>query len=149
MVFCFYFLLFQKNNSLQYRSKVSWHSETWPSRLDPRATMLKTFENRVSSLEDRETRLSRICKNSKGFWGNYLFLEGRIIQYCSHLQSVTYSVLRRSLSRENFRPQDSGLTLTFQAETTKCRPAVDDGNLPVNADNLLHSEPFHFAKLLK
>ena len=30
---------------------------------------------------------------------------------------------------------------------TKCRPAVDDGNLPVNADNPLHSEPF--AKLLK
>ena len=30
---------------------------------------------------------------------------------------------------------------------TKCRPAVDDGNLPVNADNPLRSEPF--AKLLK
>ena len=30
---------------------------------------------------------------------------------------------------------------------TKCRPAVDDGNLLVNADNPCHSEPF--AKLLK
>ena len=91
--------------------------ETWPSRLNPRALMLETFKDRVSSLEDRETRLSWICKNSKGFRGNNLFLERKIIQYCSHLQSST-SVSRRSLSRENFRPKDSGLTVTFQAETT-------------------------------
>ena len=64
--------------------------ETRTSRLDPRASMLETFEDRVSSrgssLKDQETRLSRICKNSKGFRGNDLFLEGRIIQFCSHLQ---------------------------------------------------------------
>ena len=56
--------------------------ETRTSRLDPRASMLETIESQVSSLEDQETRLSRICKNSKGFRGNDLFLEGRTIQYC-------------------------------------------------------------------
>jgi len=42
------------------------------SRIESRVSSL---ESRVSSSEDRETRLSRICKNSKGFRGNDLFLE--------------------------------------------------------------------------
>ena len=73
---------------IQYRSKVSSHS-----KLEPRALMLEMFEDQVSSIESRvsriesrgwETRLSQICKNLKGFRGNNLFLEGK--QYCSHLK---------------------------------------------------------------
>ena len=80
---------------LQYRSKVSWHSKLEPrdSILEPRCSKRSRIESRVSSLESRgsslesrETRLSRICKNSKGFRGNDLFLEERIIEYCSHLR---------------------------------------------------------------
>ena len=116
--------------------------------------MLETVEDRVSSmesrglsLESRETRLSRICKNSKGFGGNDLFLEERIIEYCSHLQKST-SVSRRSLSHENFRPNDSGLNMFFFLRQLVLKTEVDHGNLPVKVDNPLHtSEPF--AKLLK
>ena len=46
--------------------------ETQTSRLDPQASMFEMFE-------DRETRLSRICKNLKWFRENDLFLEGRIV----------------------------------------------------------------------
>ena len=97
--------------------------------------MLETFEDRVSSLKDRETRLSQICKTSKGFRGNNLFLEGRLIQYCCS------SVSCRSLSRENIQPYDSGLNVIFSEKTC----VQNDAILPVNADN--PSEPF--AKLLK
>ena len=111
-IFCYY------KRTIHYSTaQIKLTLKTRPSRLDPRASMLETFKDRVSSLEDRERRLSQICKNSKGFQGNDLFLKGRIIQYCSHLQSST-SVSRQSLSRENFRPKDSRLTVTFQAETT-------------------------------
>ena len=108
ILFLFSVITKEQFTTVPLKSKLTL--ETQPLRLNPRASMLETFE-------DRETRLSRICKNSKGFRGNDLFLEGRIIQYCSHLQSST-SVSRRSLSRKNFRPKDSGLTVTFQAETT-------------------------------
>ena len=45
--------------------------------------MLETFEDRVSRF-DQETRLSSICKNSKGFRGNDLFLEGTVITPMVH-----------------------------------------------------------------
>ena len=108
ILFLFSVITKEKFTTVLLKSKLTL--ETPPSRLDPPASMLETFE-------DRETRFSRICKNSIGGRGNDLFLEGKIIQYCSHLQSST-SVLRLSLSRENFRPKDSGLTVNFQAETT-------------------------------
>ena len=69
-----------KEDTVPLKSKLTLETRT--SRLDPRASMLETFEDRVlsivsrgSSLEDRETRLSRICKNSKGFRENDLFLD--------------------------------------------------------------------------
>ena len=105
--------------------------------------MLETIEDRVSSLESRETRLSRICKNSKGFRGNDLFLERRIIQYCYDLQYMYSKVFRIDRYRAKTFDHtvcaymyDSGLNVRFSsAFKTNCRPAVDDENLPLIADN--------------
>ena len=55
-----YLLLLQKNNSLQYRSKVSWHS-----KLDPRDSILETFEDRVSRIEKQG--FLEYAKTRKGF----------------------------------------------------------------------------------
>ena len=122
--------------------------ETRTSRLDPRASMLETIEDRVSSLEsrgssleDRETRLSRICKNSKGFRGNDLFLERITIQYCSHTPTCTVKcfasiVIARKHSTICAYMYDSGLNVRFSSVfKTNCRPAVDDENLPLIANN--------------
>ena len=54
------------------------------SILDARNIRVSSLESRVSSLKVREIRLSQICKNSEGFRGNDLFLEGRII-HCTIL----------------------------------------------------------------
>ena len=85
-----YSLLHVVCNTVSLKSKLTLETRTL--RLDPQVSILETFEDRVlsiesrvSRIEDRETRLSRICKNSKGFRENDLFLEGRIIQHCSHL----------------------------------------------------------------
>ena len=53
--------------------------ETRTSRLDPRSSMLETFEDRVSSIEKQG-----FLEYAKTI--NDLFLEGRTIQYCLHLQ---------------------------------------------------------------
>ena len=115
---------------LQYRSKVSWHSKLEPRDLilEPRCSKRLRIESRVSSLESqgsslevRETRLSRICKNSKGFRGNDLFLEGRII-HCTILLTPR---VPRSFSHENIRPYDSGLNVIFFGENLCSKLNVD------------------------
>ena len=80
--------------------------------------MLETFEDRVSSiesrgssLEDRETGFSRICKNSKGFRGNDLFLKGRIIQYCSHLKCKCLALI--VITWKHSTIVDGGLNVNF------------------------------------
>ena len=124
--------------------------ETRTSRLDPRASMLETFEDRVSRIESRVSR-------SKAFSNMQKLERVSRKRFISRRKNNTVlltpkgQVFHRSLSHENIRPYDSGLNGFFLLRQlvfeTKCRPAVDDGNLPVNADNPLRSEPF--AKLLK
>ena len=67
--------------------------ETRDSILELPCSKCSCLESRGSRIEDRETRLSRICKNSKGFRGNDLFLEGRTIQYCPHLQYKFFALI--------------------------------------------------------
>ena len=71
------------NLVIQYRSKVSWHS-----KLEPRDSILEPRCSKGSRIESRGSRNRAFSnmQNSKGFRGNDLFLEGRIVQYCSHLK---------------------------------------------------------------
>ena len=52
-----------------------------------------------------------------------------------------------AFDRMQFLNCNSNRVMEENEVLTKCRPAFDDGNLPVNADNPLCSE--QFAKLLK
>ena len=92
--------------------------------------MLETFEDRVSSIESQVSKKRLICSHLK-----YI--------KCFALIGIAskHSTIRLQTKRDFFLRQ-----LVFK---TKCRPAVDDGNLPVhvNADIPLRSEPF--VKLLK
>ena len=128
--------------------------ETQTSRLDPRALMLETFEDRVSSLKSWGSR--KPWSRSKAF-SNMQKLERvsrkRFISRRKNntaLLTQSANVSRRSLSHEN--PYDSGLNVIFFLRQlvfkTKCRLAADDGNSSVIADNPLRSELF-FAKFLK
>ena len=80
--------------------------------------MLEMFEDRVSSLESRGSR-NRVfsnMQNSKGFRGNDLFLEGRIIQYCSHLKCKCLAPI--VITWKHSTIVDGGLNVNFFSETT-------------------------------
>ena len=104
--------------------------ETRTSRLDPRASMFETFEDRVSSIESRVSRIesrgsrNRVFSNMqklervsrKRFQGNDLFLEGRIIQYCSHLKCKCLAPI--VITWKHSTIVDGGLNVNFFSETT-------------------------------
>ena len=112
--------------------------------------MLETFEDRVSSLEDRVSSLEKqgfleYAKTRKGFEETIYFSKEK--QYSTaHTYSKVqvFCVDRYRMKTFDQKIADFMRQLVFK---TKSRPAVDDGNLPVNADSLLRSEPV--AKLLK
>ena len=132
-------------NTVPHKSKLTLETRT--SRLDPRASMLEMFEVRVSSLESQVLSIESRVSRNKAF-SNMQKLERvskkRILKYkCSASIAIAskHSSIRLQTKCDFFLRQ-----LVFK---TKCRPAVEYGNLPVhvNADNPLCSEPF--AKFLK
>ena len=125
-------------NTVLLKSKLTLETRT--SSLDARNVRGSSLEYRVSRIESRGSR-------NKAF-SNMQKLE-RVSR--KRFISRTKNNTAHTLSHENIRPYDSGLNVIFFPRhlvfKTKCRPGADDGNLPVNADNPLRSEPF--AKFLK
>ena len=122
--------------------------------------MLETFEDRVSSIESRVSRIESRGSRNKAFSNMQKLERVSRKQFISRRKNNTvlltpkvqmFRVDRYRMKTFDHTVYDSGLNVIFFLRQlvfkTKCRTAVDDGNLLVNADKPLRSKPF--AKFLK